>query len=146
MQSLEDRLWWYSTVKKKKNEPAIEHFYVPDTMRDALCVFSFNFYNHYNSHFQFQGNWHSEMWNKNSFANSHTSTQTHAWLTWAAILLTTKFSFTSNKRITSTFVLGIHPRPTIWGLFCTMKLHAALCELMLNTYAILAYYIPIHLW
>lgn len=140
---------------KQKYEPVIEHFYVPDTMLGALCTFSHYiliiiiWYRHYGSHFHVKQTGIQRRWTtcllRTQLLNSHIRTQTYVCLNWNAILLTTAFNFPSNTRVTSNFVLVIHPRPTLWEVFCTIKLQAALHELMLNIYAILASYIPIHL-
>lgn len=59
------------TIKYKQ---VFEHFYMPDTMLGALCTFFHLILiitiwdRHDDSHFQLQGNWHSEMLNKNAIA------------------------------------------------------------------------------
>lgn len=110
MQILGDRFWWEVKVKSRSMSQFIKHFHVPDIMFVSLCTFSHLIFliiiwdRHYDSCFHVKETGFQRCWTicllRTELLSSLTRTWTHACLTWKSILLTTKFSFSSNRRIT----------------------------------------------
>lgn len=149
-----DRFWWYLAVKKQKCEPVYQtlscvryHTRLLMNFSDLIIVIII-WDRHYDSFFHFKETGTQRCWTiclfRTKSLSSPTGTQPMPVWPERPYVLTTKFSFSSNKRIT--FKMCYSPQINNLGKNLHYEIAWCLQELKVNSYAILASYIHIYIY